>query len=437
MQLQRVVSAGRVWFNPGVLETKPMSAVTSSALSQPTPEGSADPGATLMRLFGLVRDHVIEAGAEAQPAETPYRAFLDAVAVAVYTTDIDGRITFFNEAAVELWGRRPELGEEWCGSLHLFHLDGRPMRHDECPMAIALKEQRAVRGATAFAERPDGRRVAFTPYPTPLRDADGTMIGAVNVLVDVTDRLNAEQALRTSADALRASNAVKDEFLGLISHELRTPVTTIFGNATLLSDRAELADRERAMVSDIVGDSDRLLRIVENLLQLTRLGSGTALDLEPQVLDHVVHQAVASYRRRHPEREVRLTTSPPSAVVDADPTAIELLIENLLSNADKYSPAGKPIDVVIESEDSEACLHVLDRGLGIAAEDAEDVFTTFFRTDAARRAASGMGVGLAVCKRIVEAQGGRIWAGPRKGGGADVGFALPLSIDLEDASAAS
>jgi len=218
------------------------------------------------------------------------------------------------------------------------------MRHDECPMAIALKEQRAVRGATAFAERPDGRRVAFTPYPTPLRDADGTMIGAVNVLVDVTDRLNAEQALRTSADALRASNAVKDEFLGLISHELRTPVTTIFGNATLLSDRAELADRERAMVSDIVGDSDRLLRIVENLLQLTRLGSGTALDLEPQVLDHVVHRAVASYRRRHPEREVRLTTSPPSAVVDADPTAIELLIENLLSNADKYSPAGKPIE---------------------------------------------------------------------------------------------
>jgi len=92
---------------------------------------------------------------------------------------------------------------------------------------------------------------------------------------------------------------------------------------------------------------------------------------------------------------------------------------------------------VIESEDGEACLHVLDLGLGIAAEDAEDVFTTFFRTEAARRAASGMGVGLAVCKRIVEAQGGRIWAGPRKGGGADVGFALPLSIDLEDASAAS
>ena len=406
--------------------------IDSPALNPVVPEGASDPGAALARLFGAVRDRVFDAP-DTQRDATPYRAFLDAVAVAIYTTDTDGRITFFNEAAVDLWGRRPELGEEWCGSLHLFHLDGRPMRHDECPMAIALKEHRAVRGATAMAERPDGRRVAFTPYPTPLLDADGTMIGAVNVLVDVTDRLAAEEALRTAADALRASNAVKDEFLGLISHELRTPVTTIFGNATLLSDRAELGEPESTMVADIVGDSDRLLRIVENLLQLTRLGSGTDLELEPQVLDHVVHRAVASYRRRHPARDVRLTASARTAVVDADETAIELLIENLVSNADKYSPTGKAIDVVIESTDEEARLHVLDRGIGIPADDADEVFTTFFRTDAARRVASGMGVGLSVCKRIVEAQGGRIWAGPREGGGSDVGFALPLRLEVEGA----
>jgi PAS domain S-box-containing protein len=412
-----------------------VSAMKSPALHDPAEDGIAEP--TLLRLFGAVRDRVVEAGSEAQQDETPYRVFLDAVAVAVYTTDIDGRITFFNEAAVELWGRRPELGEVWCGSLRLFHLDGRPMRHDECPMAIALKEHRPVRGEIAYAERPDGRRVAFMPYPTPLRDADGTIIGAVNVLVDVTDRLTAEQALQTTADALRASNAVKDEFLGLISHELRTPVTTIYGNATLLADRAELGDRERTMVGDIQSDSDRLLRIVENLLQLTKLGAGSDLDLEPQVLDHVVHRAVASYRRRHPNREVRLTTSPPSADVDGDSTAIELLLENLLSNADKYSPASEPIDVLIERHEDEARLHVLDRGIGIPADDAGAVFTTFYRTEEARRSASGMGVGLAVCKRIVEAQGGRIWAGPRDGGGADVGFALPLSADHEESAGAA
>ena len=409
-----------------------MTAPPPSTLPPTTQDEIGDPGSTLARLFGAVRDRVIDSTVGARDGEVPYREFLDAVAVAIYTTDADGRITFFNDAAVQLWGRRPALGEEWCGSLRLFHLDGRPMRHDECPMAIALKEHRPVRGTTALAERPDGRRVAFTPYPTPLREADGTMIGAVNVLVDVTDRLAAEQALRTTAEALRASSAVKDEFLGLISHELRTPVTTIFGNATLLANRDDLGDRDRAMIDDIVGDSDRLLRIVENLLQLTKLLSGTTLDLEPQVLDHDVRRTIASYRRRHPSREIRLTVSPPSAVVDAEATTIELIVQNLLSNADKYSPPGEAIDVVIDLCEDEARLHVLDRGIGISVNEADEVFTTFFRTDQARRAAGGIGVGLAVCKRIVEAQGDRVWAGPREGGGADVGFALPLRADLEE-----
>ena len=106
-----------------------------------------------------------------------YRDFLNAVGVAVYTTDAAGRITFFNGAAVELWGRRPELGEEWCGSLRLFHLDGRPMRHDECPMAIALKEHRPVRGEVAYAELTldvRGTKVVVTPgSPAVLHPLDG------------------------------------------------------------------------------------------------------------------------------------------------------------------------------------------------------------------------------------------------------------------------
>ena len=113
-----------------------------------------------------------------------YRSFLEALGVAVYTTDADGEITYFNEAAAELWGRRPELGEEWCGSFKLFWSDGSPLAHGDCPMAIALKEGRSVRGFTAIAERPDGTRVDFQPYPTPLYDKKGQLIGAVNVLVD-------------------------------------------------------------------------------------------------------------------------------------------------------------------------------------------------------------------------------------------------------------
>jgi PAS domain S-box-containing protein len=111
---------------------------------------------------------------------------LQALPTAVYTTDAAGRITFFNAAAEELWGRAPEIGEEWCGSFKLYRLDGSPLPHDQCPMAVALKEGREVRGEEALLERPDGTRVPFAPYPSPLRDEDGAVIGAVNMLVDIS-----------------------------------------------------------------------------------------------------------------------------------------------------------------------------------------------------------------------------------------------------------
>ncbi len=123
-----------------------------------------------------------------------FRGLLDALPTAIYTTDAAGRITYYNDAAAELWGHRPRLGNaEWCGSWKLYRPDGTPLAHADCPMAIALKENRRVRGFEAVAERPDGTRVPFIPYPTPLHDHAGRLIGAVNMLIDITDRKRAEQ----------------------------------------------------------------------------------------------------------------------------------------------------------------------------------------------------------------------------------------------------
>jgi PAS domain S-box-containing protein len=384
-------------------------------------------------------DHVLElitsAALEPVPDEPlplgrrPYRELLQALGVAVYTTDADGRITFFNDAAAEFWGRRPALGEEWCGSWRLYWSDGSPMAHEECPMAIALREGRPVRGYDAVAERPDGTRLSFVPYPTPLYDTAGTLVGAVNVLVDITERRRAEEALL-------ASNAVKDEFLGLVSHELRTPVTTIFGNARLLRDRGErIGEPDRlSMIADVAEDSERLLGIIENLLLLTRLGAGPNIDLEPQVLAHLVRKSIDSFRRRHPGRTVTLHSEPRHIIVEADRTYLELVMDNLLSNADKYSPAHAEVEVVLRVNHGEASVSVLDRGIGIAPGEADKLFTPFYRTDAAKSHANGIGIGLAVCKRVIDSQGGRIWARPRPGGGSELAFALPLAQDFGDSS---
>jgi PAS domain S-box-containing protein len=363
--------------------------------------------------------------------------YLLALGVAAYTTDAAGRITFFNDAAADLWGRRPALGEEWCGSWRLYWTDGRPMRHDECPMAIALRENRPVRGEEAIAERPDGTKVAFLAYPTPLCDASGRLVAALNVLVDVTERRRAEEEVRATADALAASNAMKDEFLGLVSHELRTPVTTIFGNAELLrsrDDRLAGPDR-RSMLEDVAEDADRLLGIIENLFMLTRFESGTTPPLEPEVLTHIVRKSVESFRRRQAGRRIDLKLpGNQHVVVDADRTYLELLMANLLSNADKYGGENEAVEVVLGIERGEATVRVLDRGIGITNAEAGRLFAPFYRSDAAKKRAGGLGVGLAVCKRIVDALNGRIWASPRPGGGSELGFAIPLPAELEDAS---
>ncbi|CAI8941978.1 PAS domain-containing sensor histidine kinase [Pseudomonas brassicacearum] len=139
---------------------------------------------------------------QVRESERHMRNLLEALPAAVYTTDADGRITFYNRAAVELSGRTPRLGDQWCVTWKLFNTDGSFLPHDQCPMAVALKENRPIRGVEAIAERPDGSRVPFTPFPTPLHDADGNLVGAINMLVDISERKQAENRQKTLIDEL-------------------------------------------------------------------------------------------------------------------------------------------------------------------------------------------------------------------------------------------
>jgi PAS domain S-box-containing protein len=393
----------------------------------PIPRAFASPPARLIPSVPSRRDERRATGPtlvlhETTVATPTYRQFLEALGVAVYTTDATGHITFYNQAAVELWGRSPAVGEMWCGSWKLFWPNGTPMAHGECPMAIALKERRSVRGYEGIAERPDGTRISFVPYPTVVMDERGEMIGAINVLIDVSDRRRAE-------DGLRAAIAVKDEFLGLVSHELRTPVTTILGNATLLAGRKDVAEPLGSLLRDLGSEAERLAGVVENLLVLTRAGAPVDMDREPQILDHVVRRALATFARRHPEREARLTGDLGRRIVDADRAYLDLVLGNLLGNANKYSPLGEPIDVILDTLDESLEVRVLDRGIGFAPDEANELFTAFYRGETAKRMASGLGIGLSACRLLVELLGGRIWAAPRPGGGSEFGFSLQAAAD--------
>jgi PAS domain S-box-containing protein len=164
-----------------------------------------DGAGTIIGASKIGRDISDRKAAEAKVRESERRLqdLLSAIPAAIYTTDAEGKITYYNEAAVQFAGRTPTVGsDEWCVSWKLYWPDGRPLPHDQCPMAIALKEGRAVRGVEAVAERPDGTRVPFIPYPTPLRDSRGKVVGAINMLVDISQRKEAETQQRVLLNEL-------------------------------------------------------------------------------------------------------------------------------------------------------------------------------------------------------------------------------------------
>jgi PAS domain-containing protein len=149
-------------------------------------------------------DHILESAVTAASSDPESLVdYLDRIPAAIYVTDKDGTITHFNRACIELAGRTPAVGKDkWCVTWKLYNLDGEHLPHNQCPMAIAIREKRSIRDVEAVAERPDGTRVTFVPYPTPMFDAEGNLTGAVNLLMEVS-RKHQPLYLREQADRCR------------------------------------------------------------------------------------------------------------------------------------------------------------------------------------------------------------------------------------------
>jgi signal transduction histidine kinase len=288
-----------------------------------------------------------------------------------------------------------------------------------------------------------------------LVEVDSTEIDAFSaadeaLLAAVVGVLAGHVELAAHHDEQTRANALREAFIGVISHELRTPITTIYGLSRVLRQRGEELDPDirRQSILDIEAESDRLYRLVEDLLVLSRAEGGRVeFEPEPINLGRLVQRIVEAEAERRPDRRFEVRQPPGLALIEAEPTYVEQVIRNLLTNATKYSSVPDPIEVVIEVVEgetvagvlgegsvrrSEAVVRVLDRGIGIDEDASAHAFELFFRTKVATRIASGAGIGLFVCRQLIEAMGGRTWLVPRDGGGTEAGFALPHADAGED-----
>lgn len=227
----------------------------------------------------------------------------------------------------------------------------------------------------------------------------------------------------------RQREAVRETFIGILSHELRTPITTIFGGARILSREDSGLDEatRREIFGDVADEAERLKRLVEDVVAMSKFGESDAdVGREPVLLQRVVPGVVASEEERWPGVDFTITMTSGLPTVMADPTYLEQIVRNLLTNAAKYGGTGATIRITVELDEAsdEVVVRVIDDGPGIEPTEAVRLFDLFYRSPATASATSGAGIGLFVCARLVRAMGGRIWANARPSGGAEFGFAL-------------
>lgn len=398
-----------------------------------------------------------------------HNQLIQSLAAAVCVCDKDGYIKFYNNAAIKLWGRVPEIGKDlWCGSWKIFTPEGLPMAFDDCPMAKTLREGRSIRGEEILIERPDGARLNIMSHPDPIFDASGNVVEGVNMLVDITDLKKKESALRESElqvrqialvlekrvearteelleanAALKHSNQELEQFAFVASHDLQEPLRKIKTFSQKLENKSkDLLDFDATVYIDKIKDScSRMEGLIKDVLTYSRL---TYLDkkLVRTDLTEILKNVLNDFEISTEEKEATITIDPLPTIM-ASPLQMNQLFHNLISNSLKFTNNDVPcrIDIksrVLSKEEAIAkglminrsyCeIIVADNGIGFRQEFASSIFKIFERLNTRHRY-EGSGIGLALCRKIVENHSGKIFVTSQENIGTTFYIILPVGIE--------
>jgi PAS domain S-box-containing protein len=342
--------------------------------------------------------------------QSEFHRLLEKLPAGAYMCDAAGLITYYNRRAAEIWGREPKLNDpedRYCGSFKLFSADGSPIRHDQCWMALALQTEKEYNGREILIERPDGHRLTALAHANPIRAETGALLGAVNVLVDISERKRAE-------DALWQADRAKDEFLATLAHELRNPLAPIRNAIQILRLREQSTEESQWALGVIDRQMEQMTRLIDDLLDVSRI-SRNALALRRERIDlrEVIRLATETSRPQIEAggHELILERSPEPIYLDADCTRLAQVLSNLLNNAAKYTERGGLIRLAAERQGNDVVVRVCDNGIGIPVEMLPRVFDLFTQVDRSmERTQGGLGIGLTLVRRLVEMHGGSIHA---------------------------
>lgn len=354
--------------------------------------------------------------------------FLDHIGEAVIATDLDGTIIYWNHEAEDLYGfdRQEALGRS------IYDITVPAVSRSQAEEIMRRLQAGETWSGEFEVQRRSGERFPAQVTDVPVLDEEGRLWAIVGVSSDLTERRKEEQRLEERLEQLVEANEAKDAFLGLLSHELRRPISYLLGHAEILNKYKDRLDQEVVTQSllDMRDGARHLDRIISDLLILARPEMGDQIELEPVPLHHLVESLVEEHYKHYAGRRIEVHAPENASPALAHPTYVEHTLRNLLHNAEKYSPSSEPIQITVEEQEHDGSLKISveDRGEGVAEEEREKIFEPFYRSTATKDV-EGTGVGLAVCKRLVELQRGEIWAEPRADGGTAFRFTLPIASD--------
>jgi PAS domain S-box-containing protein len=363
-------------------------------------------------------------------AESPEIALARLVAIvdssddAIVSKTLDGTITSWNRAAERMFGYSVS---EAVGR-HISLIIPSDRQGEEEMVLARLRRGERIDHFDTVRRAKDGRLLDISLTVSPLRAADGTIVGASKIARDVTDRKRAEKERAGLLREAQAANRAKDDFLAMLGHELRNPLAAMASAADVIAASRDVADLSRP-VAVIGRQVAHLRRLIDDLLDVARVRTGkVALDCRPVNLREAIEHAVTVVRANAAPNRHILEVDAADVGALVDPTRLEQIILNLLTNAVKYTPAGQRIRLTARSEDGQAVLRVTDEGIGLSADALSTIFDLFVQGEqTVDRAEGGLGIGLALVRTLVELHGGTVTAAsPGRGAGSTFTVRLPL-----------